>query len=63
VCILLVEDYPMGKKTKPCSLMMSQAKLFEIPRAVGFFGNLLEDISCPRIRCNGWTSLHDCGQC
>jgi len=49
VCILLVEDYPMGKKTKPCSLMMSQAKLFEIPRAVGFFVNLLEDISCPKI--------------
>ncbi len=23
MCILLVKDYPMGKKTKPYSLMMS----------------------------------------
>ncbi len=34
MCILLVKDYPMGKKTKPYSLMMSGAKLFEIPRVV-----------------------------
>jgi hypothetical protein len=34
MCILLVKDDPMGKKTKPYSLMMSGAELFEIPRVV-----------------------------
>jgi hypothetical protein len=27
-----------------------------------FKKNVIEDISCPRIRCNGWTLLCDCGQ-
>jgi hypothetical protein len=27
-----------------------------------FFFNLLKDINCPRIRCNGWTSFCGCGQ-
>ncbi len=37
VCILLIENYRIGKKTKPCSLMMSRAKLFKIPRVMVFF--------------------------
>jgi hypothetical protein len=61
MCILLVKDYLMGKKTKPYSLMMSGAKLFEIQRGVFFYKNVIEDISS-RIRCNGWTSLHVCSQ-
>jgi hypothetical protein len=40
MCILLVEDYPMGKKTKPCSLMMKKIKLFKISKAMVCFGNL-----------------------
>jgi hypothetical protein len=53
---------PYGKNTKPCSLMMNWAKFFKNSREVVFLGNLLEDISCPRIRCNGWTFIWDCGQ-
>jgi hypothetical protein len=34
---------PYGQETKPWSLMMSQAKLFKIPRVVVFFGSLLEN--------------------
>jgi hypothetical protein len=30
MCILHVEDYPMGQKTKHYSLMMNQARPFEI---------------------------------
>jgi len=62
MCILLVKDYPMGKKTKPYSLRMTGAKFFEIPRALFLKKNVIKDISCPRIRCNGWTSLRGCGQ-
>jgi hypothetical protein len=43
---VLVKDYLMGKKTKPYSLMMSQAKLLKIPRIMVFFGSILEYISC-----------------
>jgi hypothetical protein len=55
--ILLVKDYPIGKKTKCYSLMMPQARLFKIPSAMVFLLSLLKGISCQRIRCNGWT-LH-----
>jgi len=52
VCILHVEDYPMGKKTKCCSLIMNQTRPFEIPNVVVFSLKLLKDISCQGIRSN-----------
>jgi hypothetical protein len=52
VCILHVEDFPLGKKTKCCSLIMNQTRPFEIPNVVVFSLKLLKDISCQGIRSN-----------
>jgi hypothetical protein len=62
MCILLVKDYLMGKKTRHCSLTMNKARLLEIPSSMDFLFILLEDISYPKIRSNGWTLHLGCGQ-
>jgi len=54
VCILLVEDFPIAKKTKHCSLKMGWTRPFEIIITVVFSLNPLKDKNCQVARFNGW---------
>jgi len=56
------QGLPYGKEDQTLLIDDERTKLFEIPRKVFFYKSVIEDISCPRIRCNGWTSLRGCGQ-
>ncbi len=52
------QGLPYGKEDQTLFINDESTKLFEISRKVK---NVIEDISCPRIRCNGWTLLCGCG--
>jgi len=54
MCILHVEGYLKGHKTKCWSLMMNEARPFEIPSGAISSFNLFEDVSCQKIKSNGW---------
>jgi hypothetical protein len=62
VFILCVKNYPRGKKTKHCSLMMRWTKPFEIPHVVVSSLSYVKDINCQEIRSNGWTLCLVCDQ-
>jgi hypothetical protein len=48
-----VEGYLMGWKMKCYSLMMSQARPFEIPNVAISSLSILKDVSCQKIKSNG----------
>jgi hypothetical protein len=56
------QGLPYGKEDQTLLINDEWTKLFEIPRKVFFFKSVIEDISSPRIRGNGWTSRCGCGQ-
>jgi hypothetical protein len=61
VFILCVKNYPKGKKTKHCSLMI---KPFQIPSVVASSSlSYVKGINCQEIRSNGWTLCLVCDQC
>jgi hypothetical protein len=62
MCILLVEDYFMGKKAKHCSLTMSWARPFKIPNAMVFSLSPLKDINCQKVRSSDWSLQLVCGR-
>jgi hypothetical protein len=51
----------MGNKTRHYSLTMNQTRLLESPSSMAFLIFILEDISYPKIRSNGWTLHLGCG--